>query len=302
MKDRQLFSASVVAALALSVGCSRTPPSPPTAPDAYSPAQSDYGALHRAWHHPVFGDITLEPGFKLVAADISLPPPTEGTFDLDDIDIFDAATGENFGSDPLIYRTTPDGAWVDTNDPVVKDDPNYRGVFVWAVPERVKTVNFGYWGGMLFVRPAAVESSGPQVPVSTESVVGWQALSPEGEYWRFVALLHVGQWYRNDNPRHFDLIWLAAPSKPTLCSCDRWIETDTNARPISPELLSRPYLEAHRYFLVEFWCPKRVTPDHLNRYGTHWPLPAQRDLQLSAEALAALREAPPDRHALHRLR
>ena len=143
------------------VGCA------PTKPDerdshygGYELATEDYGVVFRAYEYNGWSYLEPIDGAKLVAADIEFPP-TDVKFDLDDIDIFDADSGQNFGSDPHIQRLNSDGALVDLDDPEVMDQREFRGIFVWAVPQETKRINFGYWGGMLLREPIELDTTGP---------------------------------------------------------------------------------------------------------------------------------------------
>mgnify|MGYP003579613009 CR=1 FL=1 len=267
---------------------------------AYKPAQADYGKLRAAWNHPSIPDAVPSAGHKLVAADIELPPP-EGKFDLDDIDIFDADSGENFGSDPLIYGLSDDGRWIDTDDPDYKDRLEYRAVFIWGVPNHVTRVNFGYWGDMLFVKPVVLQASGPVAPSSHVKVISWRRMHPSGGYNPYVVLLRTHNWFRRMAPNSYTLLASGAPEDRDLCDCDRWVELDARGAPRTDSVTSRAYLEAERRFVVEFWCPQGSIPDQLNLYGSQTPLGKTDNLVMSKEIETALGNAVPEINALHRL-
>ncbi|MHB0972174.1 MAG: hypothetical protein ACYC60_20695 [Thermoanaerobaculia bacterium] len=282
-------------------GCSdiETPDSPPR----YTPATSDYGEVIAAWVYPDDGKLSPPPRTKLVAAELRLPPPEGGKFDLDDIDIFDADTGENFGSDPYIQRLTLNGEFVDSDDPEVEAQREYRGIFVWAVPEEVKRVNFGYWGEMLYVEPVPLGSRELNLPHMTVSAISIERAGDASRgYDRYRAVLHAQQSFRNFEPRWYTLVGTRAPKEKDICDSDAWIEVDAARLPVRHEMRERPYVVNDRWFLVEYWCPNGTTPDRLNLFGSHSPLPPVTAPPTPREAYEALEKAPREKHALHRLK
>lgn len=274
------------------------------AQEEYAPAAKDYGKMNAVWKYAGRKQLQASPGHILVAADIQLPAPPDGRFDLDDIDIFDADTGENFGSGPDIQRLTPSGEFVNGDDPEVKDRKDYRGIFVWEVPETVKKVNFGYWGDMLFVKPFPVQKTGRTIPETKVNVVAIESDGPASEQYRiFRGILHASNWYRAMDPSGYTLFSSAVPEKYGTCDWERWIEIDASyRRVIDLPVLKRAYVLPDRYFLIEYWCRMDTQPDALNLYGTHDPLPAFGDLKLPPEITTALQKGHRNEHPRHRMK
>jgi len=70
-------------------------------------------------------------------------------------------------------------------DPVIQDRPEFRAIFVWAVPFQVQRINFGYWGNMLFVQPVVLAESGPTLPEDRIEASAVHRLSPAEGFDRF---------------------------------------------------------------------------------------------------------------------
>ena len=69
--------------------------------------------------------------------------------DLDDVDLVDASSGENFGSDPDIKTLRADGI-LDTN--AAHDDPQgkpLRVLLVYNLPQKIEQIHLDYWGSRL---------------------------------------------------------------------------------------------------------------------------------------------------------
>jgi hypothetical protein len=258
-------------------------------PPPYKPAKTDYGKVLGAWEYTgAWGD-PPPAGMKRVAAEIELP--SQGRFDLDDIDIFDADSGEWFGSDPWIQRMTPDGQFVDDRDPVVDPKLPYRGVFIWSVKKSVRRVNFGYWGEMLYTRPVTLAASGKIVPNPSLDVVAVDRMEPSVAPQRYVAILQARDWSRSRTPERYGLFSSRADRESAVCRCDAWLEVDAALRPTTVALEKRPYYEKERRFVLEFSCPSPHPPDALNLYGSHTPLPQHTTVTLAPETLRRLAAA-----------
>jgi hypothetical protein len=294
----------VLLSLLVTLGCGGEPGIHPASdPPPYAPARTDYGRVNKAWVYDRGTLLVASPGYILVAADLSLPEPEDGRFDLDDIDIFDADTGENFGSDPHLERLTYDGAFIAHDDPEVAGQRDYRGVFVWQVPASVKRVNFGYWGEMLYVNPSTLESDDRVLPEKGVSVEAFgRAGRSSDRYAEYHVILEARNWFRSHSPEHYTLTTKRSrPGQRSLCGCDRWIEIDENGSPIAQPLSSRPPLIESRRFLVAFWCPTSVEPDLLNMFGSTSELPQRAAFTFPADAVRHLDSAPPLQYALHRI-
>ena len=270
-------------------------------PPRYKPATNAYGRVLSAWDYggpwrvPVPGDL------KLVAADIELPAPSGERFDLDDIDIFDADSGEWFGSGPAIQRLTPTGQFVAQDDPEFKDQRAYRGIFIWAVRRTVRRVNFGYWGEMLYRNPVALRPTGPVLPA--DPTVDVEAFGPFGAaegHERHLVLLHARDWSRAATPDGYTLFASRADSDRQICDFDAWLEVDAQRRAVDRPVTARPYYEKDRWFLVDYWCPKGSSPDALNLFGEHSPLPQRPAPAVDRETLARLAAAERNPAAQHR--
>lgn len=268
-------------------------------PARYKPAGSDYGRVYSAWDYPGAWHVQLPPSLKLVAADIGLPASDE-RFDPDDIDIFDAETGESFGSDPWMQRLTATGEFVDDDDPAVTNERAYRGVFIWAVPKGVRQVNFGYWGEMLFKRPVQLQGTGRVVPKPDIAAIAVAALGPAGSYERHAVILHARDWSRVATPAHYTLFSPNPLPAGAICDCDAWVEVDSERRPVDESMERRPYILKDRWFVAEYWCPSGSDPEAFNQFGHHSPLPRAQAAALGAETLARLAAAKRDELARHR--
>jgi hypothetical protein len=264
----------------------------------YKPATRDYGKVNKVWEYKGPLDIEVPPGKKIVAADLELPATTEA-FDLDDIDIVDADSGESFGSDELAQRLTATGEPIDDRDPDVDPKGPYRGIFTWVVDARVRRVNFGYWGDLLFRSPVAL-SPGMGAPTLPHGRVSTLGVQPETEpaakgSRRYLLLLAAENWSRVAVPSGDMLSVERASRQP--CEVDAWIETDAQNRPRHTPVKERPYYEKSRQFLLELVCPAGVTPDAVARARNKAERPALQDLRLSPETLRALKAAEQARPA-----
>lgn len=292
-----------VAALALCtlVACSRSVT--PDVTNEYRPAREDYGEVRSVWIYAAGTQLKAASGTHLVAADLHFPAATEGKFDLDDIDLFDAQDGTNFGSDPYIQRLTPEGEMVDDDDPVVADDLDYRGIFVWQIPRAVKRVNFGYWGEMLYKEPVTVGVDARVLPeLQVDAVGAERGGAATDAYESHLVMLHARNAFRTFTPRNYTLHASAASEEQSLCDINAWIEVDRDGGVVTATLQNRAYLLRDRWFLVEYWCAKGIRPDTLNIFGEQTPLPGDNSLRASIDARRALKEATPEKHALHRLK
>lgn len=123
--------------------------------------QNVRATVHRAWVYA--GTAWYKPveGLRLVAVDVGLKGYGE-EFDLDDLDIVDAATGENYGSDPDISLLKPSGAALDDEKNWPKPPGPIRVLLVYQLPMTVRSVKLSYWGRELTASARMVEASGPK--------------------------------------------------------------------------------------------------------------------------------------------
>jgi hypothetical protein len=105
----------------------------------------------------------LEPirGAKLVAVDVEFTG-VSADFDLDDVDIIDGASGDNYGSDPEIAFLTPDGSFLTWN-PATTPVP-LRTLLIYAVPDTVASIRLSYWGEQLTQVPVPLGVTGLALP------------------------------------------------------------------------------------------------------------------------------------------
>lgn len=84
-------------------------------------------------------------------------------FDFDDIDLIDADTGENLGSDPGIWPLTPDG----TADVGASEWPRAPGpasvLLLYQRDPLPKRIKLSYWGSEIVKQPGEVAAHGPDM-------------------------------------------------------------------------------------------------------------------------------------------
>lgn len=120
--------------------------------------------IHRAYAYEGYSWFEPTAEGKLVAVDVELVGYT-ADFDLDDIDLVDGVTGENYGSDPQIALLTPEGdlakdearEWPPAPKPL-------RVLLIYAAPRSLQSVRLGYWDQDLTTRPFPIAGKGPSLP------------------------------------------------------------------------------------------------------------------------------------------
>ncbi len=118
--------------------------------------------VHRAYNYHGFSWIEPVDGAKLAAVDVEFINASVG-FDLDDIDIIDGATNENYGSDPDIAflddqgELLPDDYYPDLGEPI-------RVLLIYAVRDSTESIKLGYWGNEIVSVPVPLEGNGPVLP------------------------------------------------------------------------------------------------------------------------------------------
>ncbi len=119
--------------------------------------------VYTAYNYP--GETEIEPvdGAKLVGVNVEFRNWKQG-FDLDDIDVVDAANNQNFGNDPLVQFLTVDGQFIDDNDPDFDDEGPLRCLLIFVVPQTCPTIQLGYWGNILTPVAIPLENTGPVRP------------------------------------------------------------------------------------------------------------------------------------------
>lgn len=127
-------------------------------------ANSASATIHRAY--PYEGYSWFEPvaKAKLVAVDVELVGYT-ADFDLDDIDLIDGVTGENYGSDPQIALLTPEGRLAKDEAREWPPAPKpLRVLLIYAAPRSLQSVRLGYWDQDLTTRAFRIAGTGPSLP------------------------------------------------------------------------------------------------------------------------------------------
>jgi hypothetical protein len=257
--------------------------------------------VHRAYvyndDNGYFDSIDLGDGFRIIAVDVTFRNYADG-FDLDDVDIIDADTGENFGSDPHLEGIVGDGELADIDDPDVWAGPDrVRVLLVYAPPKSTSRIKLGYWGDILTPDPISLAPGGRQIAKdSITSVVCWKEGSAGSDYDRYVGVLAVRSWYRNRLPDYANL----KCDSEIYGDLDRFIEIDEDGNPVTAELTARPYLIERRRFLLEFWVPTGQTPVSFNYWGEEHSVRLERTA-VAATTMAALDGAPINGLARHRL-
>ncbi len=119
--------------------------------------------VHRAYNYQGFSWIEPVEGAKLVAIDLGLADYSVG-IDLDDVDIIDGQTDENFGSDPDIVFLTDDGEPFSDNQPSQSFGEPIRVLLIYAVRESTDSIKLGYWGEEIVSKPVLLEEDGLALP------------------------------------------------------------------------------------------------------------------------------------------
>jgi hypothetical protein len=130
-----------------------------------SVAANDAAAtIRRAY--PYEGYSWFEPAAdaKLVAVDVEFVGYT-ADFDLDDIDLIDGVTGEDYGSDPQVALLTPEGRLAKDEAREWPPAPKpLRLLLIYAAPRSLQSVRLGYWGQDLTARAFPIAGEGPSLP------------------------------------------------------------------------------------------------------------------------------------------
>lgn len=122
--------------------------------------RSAKATIHRAYEYSGYSYHDPETALYRLAIDVEISGASRG-FDLDDVEIVDGSSSQNFGSFPDIYFLDSDGNLLKESD-----DSNaepVRVLLIYAVPDTVQSVRLRYWGRDLVETPAQVEGSGPSV-------------------------------------------------------------------------------------------------------------------------------------------
>jgi len=111
--------------------------------------------VHRAFEYRDKSRIQPNDDAKLVAVDVEFRKYDKG-FDLDDVDILDGDTNENFGSDPEIKFLNSDGT-LSADEPDF-DDPTQpiRLLLIYAMPKQAKSIKLEYWSDRIVAKAAPI--------------------------------------------------------------------------------------------------------------------------------------------------
>jgi hypothetical protein len=146
--------------------------------------------VHRAFHYRQGGSGKLGEGMKLVAVDVEFRDHNRD-LDLDDVDVIDGATGENYGSGPDIRLLRPDGTLEQNNAMWESDAPALRMLLIYAIPSHTQSIRLGYWGHSLTPEPTPIGEG--------ELRYGENRLMETLEFWPYPVSWHydgVWQWGR----------------------------------------------------------------------------------------------------------
>jgi hypothetical protein len=127
-------------------------------------ANGAVATVHRAYPYEGYSWFDPAAGAMLVAVDVEFVGYT-ADFDLDDIDLIDGVTGENYGSDPQVALLTPEGhlakdearEWPPAPKPL-------RLLLIYAAPRSLRSIRLGYWGEDLTPRAFPIAGKGPSLP------------------------------------------------------------------------------------------------------------------------------------------
>jgi hypothetical protein len=86
----------------------------------------------------------LEPGERLISVDVTFSE-SKG-LDLDDVEIMDGDSGENFGDFPKIQLLKADGSIEPNESKWANNHKSLRVKLIYAIPEKVKSIKLHYWG------------------------------------------------------------------------------------------------------------------------------------------------------------
>jgi hypothetical protein len=125
--------------------------------------------VHRAYDYRGYSEIKPNDKSKLIAIDVEFVGYNMN-LDLDDVDIVNGQSNDNYGSDPHIIALTQDGAVAadpdDSSWP--KDMGPLRTLLVYAVPKDLSSIKLSYWGHELTPAAIPVAGEGPALPQPTK--------------------------------------------------------------------------------------------------------------------------------------
>jgi hypothetical protein len=120
-------------------------------------------SIKRAYNYRGFTYMQSVEGAKLIAVDVRFADYQDG-IDLDDIDIIDGGTNENYGSDPDIIFLTDEGDPFPDNKPTQDFGEPIRVMLIYAVRETTVSIKLAYWGKEIWKEPYILQDNGPEMP------------------------------------------------------------------------------------------------------------------------------------------
>ena len=134
--------------------------------------------VHRAYEYHGESWYEVPATHKVIAVDVEIADYFPG-IDLDDFDILNGSSHENYGSDPQILGLTEDYTQaVERESNLLPEDLSpLRRLLLYAVPRDWKSIKLGYWKLVLTAEPTALADSGPilaedaEPPHATEPAV-----------------------------------------------------------------------------------------------------------------------------------
>ena len=256
--------------------------------------------VQMAYNYP--GKTEAEPvdGAKLIGVRVEFRDWKKG-FDLDDVDVIDAADNQNYGSDPLIQFLTEQGDFIDDNDPDFDAEGPLRCLLIYAVPKSCQAIKLGYWGDVIAPTAIPLADTGPVRPESSERVLKIARRDRAGaKFDRYLLEIEATGWPRSSQP---DWLNLSSDQGEKILRGDveAWIETDPELKVVSSQIVGKPYYLRTRYFLVEMWFPQGKPPEYFGVLRSQRiRLPELKEFTIPPPTLAALDAAPRNPFATHR--
>jgi hypothetical protein len=220
--------------------------------------------------------------------------------DLREIEVHDGETGQRLAKAATVQRLSDDALPAADDDPIFAGVDKYRGMLVYAVPSETKSVTLYCDGEPLNDTPLPLGACNIVVPQSDIVVLGaLRRPADDPTYDAWLVAVECRQWSRMATPGKLALRCLSN-NKPWMGEADRFIEVDARQRPIASPTGPQPLYFPHRWFVVEFWCPKGSLLVDLEYNRLTRPLPTTYELELPEETLSELAKAPRLERARHR--
>lgn len=249
--------------------------------------------VHRVWNYRGASYIKPFEDAKLVAIEMTIEVPRDNHLDLDDLDIIDAATGDNYGSDPQLQRVTADGAQADWDDAVFGPESRYRFIAVWAVPKTTQAVKIGYWGQTI-TDALPIGDSGPALVEVTENVIAYGTAGRTGAGLTRHLIGVECFCARNASAPSYTIFDAAKKAWFAV----RTVEVDQAFQPLPPGKRLATYY-GKRWWVLEVWSKDET--GEIRKFGRPVTKPA-RKLVPSNALLTALERAELDEYALESMK